>query len=58
MALEMFKPLTTVFDGYFFFHGLRGALLNQLNRIEDARNAFRCAIDCANFHRRGQSHSA
>lgn len=48
VALELIEPLTTALDGYFYFHGLRGALLKQLNRVEDARNAFRCAIARAN----------
>ena len=43
VALALIEPLTTALDGYFYFHGLRGALLKQLNRVEDARNAFRCA---------------
>lgn len=48
VALELIEPLTTELDGYFYFHGLRGTLLKQLNRVEDARNAFRRAISHAN----------
>jgi RNA polymerase sigma-70 factor (ECF subfamily) len=47
-ALELIEPLTTALEGYFYFHGLRGALLKQLNRVEDAQKAFRCAIARAN----------
>jgi len=47
-ALQMIEPLTTQLSGYFYFHGLRGALLKQLNRPEAAREALSCAITLAN----------
>ncbi|HEX9138277.1 MAG TPA: RNA polymerase sigma factor [Steroidobacteraceae bacterium] len=48
VALGLIEPLTIALDGYFYFHGLKGALLKQLNRVEEARTAFRCAIERAN----------
>jgi RNA polymerase sigma-70 factor (ECF subfamily) len=48
LALGLIEPLRTVLDGYFYFHGFRGTLLKQLNRVEDARNAYQCAIARAN----------
>jgi RNA polymerase sigma-70 factor, ECF subfamily len=47
-AFDLIEPLSTDLDGYFYFHGLRGILLKQLNRTEDARNAFQRAIALAN----------
>ena len=35
-ALEMIDLLNSELDGYFYFHGLRGALLKDLNRLDDA----------------------
>jgi len=47
-ALEMIDPLTSELDGYFYFHGLRGALLKELNRADEAREALNRAIALAN----------
>lgn len=47
-ALAMIEPLATRLDAYFHFHGLRGALLEQLGRSTDARAAFTRAISLAN----------
>jgi RNA polymerase sigma-70 factor (ECF subfamily) len=47
-ALNMIEPLAEKLSGYFYFHGLRGALLKQLNRVDDARDAFGRAIALAN----------
>jgi RNA polymerase sigma-70 factor (ECF subfamily) len=47
-ALEMIEPLAHKLAGYFHFHGLRGALLQQLGRGREARAAFTQAISLAN----------
>jgi RNA polymerase sigma-70 factor (ECF subfamily) len=47
-ALAMIEPLGTRLTGYFHFHGLRGALLQQLGRDKEARDAFGRAIALAN----------
>lgn len=47
-ALEMIEPLGARLAGYFHFHGLRGALLQQLGRKAEARDAFGRAIALAN----------
>jgi RNA polymerase sigma-70 factor, ECF subfamily len=47
-ALEMIEPLAARLTGYFHFHGLRGALLQQLGRDKEARDAFGRAIALAN----------
>jgi RNA polymerase sigma-70 factor (ECF subfamily) len=47
-ALATIDPLAPQLDGYFYFHGLRGALLLQLRRAADARSAFDRAIALAN----------
>lgn len=46
-ALEMIGPLSDALDGYFYFHGLRGALLDQLGRRAEAREAYDRAIALA-----------
>ncbi len=46
-ALAMVEPLASSLDGYFHFHGLRGALLEQLGRGPDAAGAFKRAISLA-----------
>lgn len=46
-ALDMISPLAQPLDGYFYFHGMRGALLKQLERHADARDAFGRAIALA-----------
>lgn len=47
-ALEMIEPLSARLDGYFHFHGARGAFLLQAGRQADARQAFDRAISLAN----------
>jgi RNA polymerase sigma-70 factor (ECF subfamily) len=47
-ALEMIEPLADALSGYFYFHGLKGALLQQLERPAEARAAFDRAIGLAN----------
>jgi RNA polymerase sigma-70 factor (ECF subfamily) len=48
VALAMIEPLAPKLDGYFHFFGVRGALLSQLGRAEEARIAFDRAISLAN----------
>ncbi len=47
VALAMIEPLAGPLSGYFHFFGLRGALLAQLGRIDEARVAFDKAIALA-----------
>jgi RNA polymerase sigma-70 factor (ECF subfamily) len=47
-ALAMIEPLAERLHGYFYFHGVRGALLSQVNRIAEARIAYDRAIALAN----------
>lgn len=47
-ALDMIAPLAKSLDGYFYFHGARGAFLMELGRADDARHAFDRAIALAN----------
>jgi RNA polymerase sigma-70 factor (ECF subfamily) len=47
-ALAMIEPLADKLSGYFHFFGVRGALLMQLGRTEEARVAFDRAIALAN----------
>jgi len=47
-ALAMVDPLGERLAGYFHFHGLRGGLLMQLGRRDEARIAFNRAIALAN----------
>ena len=46
-ALEMIEPLAARLSGYFHFYGAKGAYLQQLGRIEEARDAFQHAISLA-----------
>lgn len=46
-ALNLVEPLKVKLDGYFYFHGVRGALLKELGRVEEARQAFSRAIALA-----------
>lgn len=46
-ALAMVEPLGAKLSGYFHYHGLRGALLMQLGREKEAREAFMTAISLA-----------
>ena len=47
-ALQMIEPLADRLAGYFYFHGARGAFLQQLGRAAEARAAFDRAISLAN----------
>ena len=47
-ALAMIEPLASKLSGYFYFHGARGAFLQQLGRAQEARVAFDRAIALAN----------
>jgi RNA polymerase sigma-70 factor, ECF subfamily len=47
-ALKMIDPLGIELDPYFYFHGLRGTLLKELQRADEARDAFSRAIALAN----------
>ena len=46
-ALAMLEPLSDALDGYFYFHGVRGALLAQTGETREAREAFGRAIALA-----------
>lgn len=46
-ALDMIAPLASALDSYFYFHGVRGALCQQLGRTAEARGAFNRAIALA-----------
>jgi len=46
-ALAMIAPLADALDGYFYYHGMRGGLLLQLDRYAEAREAFNRAIALA-----------
>ena len=47
-ALEMIEPLGPKLSSYFYVHGVKGALLQQLDRRAEARAAFDRAIALAN----------
>jgi RNA polymerase sigma-70 factor, ECF subfamily len=47
-ALELIEPLAPRLTGYFYFFGVKGALLLQLGRAGEARVAFDRAIALAN----------
>jgi RNA polymerase sigma-70 factor (ECF subfamily) len=47
-ALAMIEPLAAQLSGYFYFFGVKGAMLMQLNRAKEAREAFDQAIALAN----------
>jgi RNA polymerase sigma-70 factor (ECF subfamily) len=44
----MIEPLAARLDKYFYFHGMRGAMLKELGRAKEAREAFNQAIALAN----------
>ncbi len=46
-ALVMLEPLADVLDSYFYFHGVRGALLARTGETGGAREAFGRAISLA-----------
>jgi RNA polymerase sigma-70 factor (ECF subfamily) len=47
-ALTLIEPLGGKLDSYFYFHGMRGNLLLQLDRPREAKEAFDRAIALAN----------
>jgi RNA polymerase sigma-70 factor (ECF subfamily) len=47
-ALAMIEPLARDLEGYFYFHGARGAFLLELERRGEAKIAFDRAIALAN----------
>ena len=47
-ALAMIDPLRSELDAYFYLHGLRGTLLKELNRLDEACDALHRAIALAN----------
>jgi RNA polymerase sigma-70 factor (ECF subfamily) len=47
-ALDMIEPLASALSGYFYFFGMKGAMLLELGRSEEARIAFDRAIALAN----------
>lgn len=47
-ALAMIDPLRSELDAYFYLHGLRGTLLKELDRLDEARDALNRAIALAN----------
>jgi RNA polymerase sigma-70 factor, ECF subfamily len=47
-ALALIEPLAPKLSGYFHFFGVRGALLADLGRVDEARAAFARAIALAN----------
>ncbi|MFL6576402.1 MAG: RNA polymerase sigma factor [Povalibacter sp.] len=47
-ALAMIEPLAESLSGYFHFHGVKGAMLQQLERNDEARVAFERAVALAN----------
>ena len=58
-ALALIEPLDGPLAGYFYFHGMRGALLAKLGRAGEARDAYSRAISLAGSaaeaaHIRGQ----
>jgi RNA polymerase sigma-70 factor (ECF subfamily) len=46
-SLAMIEPLKNELDAYFYFHGLRGTLLKELRRFDEAREALNRAIALA-----------
>jgi RNA polymerase sigma-70 factor, ECF subfamily len=47
-ALDLIEPLAGKLAGYFYFHGVKGALLRDLGRPEQARETYNRAIALAN----------
>jgi RNA polymerase sigma-70 factor (ECF subfamily) len=48
VALRMLEPLSSQLSGYFYFFGVKGALLLNLGRADEARVAFDRALALAN----------
>jgi RNA polymerase sigma-70 factor (ECF subfamily) len=47
-ALALIEPLAGKLSGYFYFFGVKGALLRDLGKIEEARDTYNRAIALAN----------
>jgi RNA polymerase sigma-70 factor (ECF subfamily) len=47
-ALDLIEPLSNELAGYFYFHGVKGALLRDLGRDDQARETYNRAIALAN----------
>src|SRR6266436_1059560 len=47
-ALALIEPLAGKLSGYFYFYGVKGALLRDLGKIEEARDTYNRAIALAN----------
>src|ERR1700730_2326940 len=47
-ALALIEPLDGKLAGYFYYHGVKGALLRDLGNIEQSRDTFHRAIALAN----------
>ena len=43
-ALAMIEPLAPALAGYFYFHGTRAALLEELGRLVEAQTAYETAL--------------
>ena len=52
-ALAMIEPLAPQLSGYFYFFGVKGALLLQLGRSEEARSRLRPGDRARQYGRRG-----
>ena len=48
VALAMIEPLGEPLTSYFHFYGVKGALLKELDRHDEAREAFERALALAN----------
>jgi RNA polymerase sigma-70 factor (ECF subfamily) len=47
-ALDLIEPLAGCLAGYFYFHGVKGALLRDLGHLEQASETYNRAIALAN----------
>jgi RNA polymerase sigma-70 factor (ECF subfamily) len=47
-ALALIEPLAEKLSGYFYYHGVKGALLRDLGNVEQARDTYNRAIALAN----------
>ena len=47
-ALALIEPLAGKLSGYFYYHGVKGALLRDLGNLEQARDTYNRAIALAN----------
>jgi RNA polymerase sigma-70 factor (ECF subfamily) len=47
-ALALIEPLAGKLSGYFYYHGVKGALLRDLGYVEHARDTYNRAIALAN----------